>query len=127
MIRKGILMIEVVDFTLLQGVFSQLFDVLFIDTKLEQGRTIYDTTNTTDKAIETMLKLSSTLNAASITPLLPMIMERTSRYHSSPLCATRRSDRRHLMELVLSLSVSQKDLCEGRVLRLMANSVCNEL
>ena len=127
MIRKGILTIEFTDSSFLQGVFSQLFDILFLATKFDQGRTIYDTTNTTDKAIETMLKLSNTLNATSITPLLPMIMGRTSQYLSSPLCSSRRNDRRRLMELVLSLSVSQKDLCDAQVLRSMADSVCNEL
>ena len=127
MIREGILTIEFTDSSFLQGIFSQLFDIIFIDPKLEPGRTIHDTTNTTEKAIETMLKLSNTLNPTSITPLLPMIMERTSRYFSSPLCASRRNDRRRLMELVLALSISQKDLCDARVLRSMADSVCNEL
>ena len=94
---------------------------------LEQGGTVHDTTNTTENAIETILKLASTPNVTSITPIVPMIVERTSQYFSSPLCASRRNDRRLLMELALTLSVSQKDLCDAQVLRSMAESVCNEL
>lgn len=123
-IRTATLHLPVEDMNLLETIFALLFDTMAIDVG---SKDMYEYLNATSKAAASLVKFAEALSPKSITPLLPLIIERVRAHFSHPLCSSRRNDRRSLLELVLALAASQKDLTDLNMLRSMTESVRSEL